>query len=1026
MTETFKQALKQLDMHSSHSEESTGLVINIDNCFNEYEKLIFEEAQTKYGADGVYFRRYPDNRPSIAQIFIYDYSHKNISETEIIQLHKQVWNSGIIPLFYVFTQTDILIFNSTQGPFNSKTQKLEYTLFDKIKISLEFDNLLTKKQQEYSAKLFDNGYFWEQGKYKDQFDIKNSSYESLLIALKEIRRNILSIKEFSQHPNVAHKLLVMSILLKYLEERHDEYGNNVFGIDFFKRFGNASKFIDVFRVKGACLELFDYLNDKDQYNGGIFSWKDEEERKLLKEIDLTQFSIFLDGKLDKYAQISIWDKYDFNFIPIELISNIYEEFLGKTQGVVYTPPFLVNFLLNECMPLTQEAAYRFQRNGYIFKVIDPACGSGIFLVTAFKRLVHWWRIANNFQKPDKNILKKILRNNIYGIDKDPNAVQLTYFSLCLSLCDMLSPKDLYPEELHFDNLSGSNFIDADFFTLTVKGHFSVQYDLVIGNPPFGSFTSGDLYSEDAIRLDKQCVKDKIREKIPNNEISLLFADQTIHLLKENGILCLILPSANFIYYSDSYLFRQYFIQKYNIPQIIDFTHIARILFKAGNSTREGGADVATLALFAEKKKPTPLPLLHLIVKRTKPTKEKIYFEIDKYDFNWISKQMACGKNNIDKLVWKANYLGGGRILNLIKRLLEIPTSVGDFLQEKENNENWVSGEGIKIGDSKRNIEIYQNETYKLEKLQSQEALNTTEQDELKRLEKKYIKADFLIGKNYLKSDFLTKNGIDRKAIKPLTNKYYYRDWVRKPELFTPPSMLIREIIDQDQLPILFVTEELVYSSQILGIHCPQDAEEELRAFYDIFNQHRKMYAFFLLAKTGRSLISKANSLLVEDIKSLPYLTTEFKLYDIDKYIIDDVLNFCSDFRSKGENSKAVQPISSQILKEYGKLYTTILNSAYSNLIPGEAIGTESFIFYPFYWGTKPSVPIQSIEDIESTIHKLLIKEYPHANLRIIRVIRLYDENAIYLIKPNQQRYWLRSVAVQDADETFYYLSQNGL
>jgi len=60
------------------------------------------------------------------------------------------------------------------------------------------------------------------------------------------------------------------------------------------------------------------------------------------------------------------------------------------------------------------------------------------------------------------------------------------------------------------------------------------------------------------------------------------------------------------------------------------------------------------------------------------------------------------------------------------------------------------------------------------------------------------------------------------------------------------------------------------------------------------------------------------------------------------------------------------------------------------------------------------------------VQQLLKKEYTYANLRIIRVIRLYDENAIYLIKPNQLRYWLKSVAINDADETFYYLSQNGL
>ena len=66
----------------------------------------------------------------------------------------------------------------------------------------------------------------------------------------------------------------MSILLKYLEERRDEYGNNVFGANFFQKFGNANTFVDVFKTKGACLQLFDYLSNKDQYNGGIFCWND--------------------------------------------------------------------------------------------------------------------------------------------------------------------------------------------------------------------------------------------------------------------------------------------------------------------------------------------------------------------------------------------------------------------------------------------------------------------------------------------------------------------------------------------------------------------------------------------------------------------------------------------------------------------------------------------------------------------------------------------------------------------------------
>ena len=93
-------------------------------------------------------------------------------------------------------------------------------------------------------------------------------------------------------------------------------------------------------------------------------------------------------------------------------------------------------------------------------------------------------------------------------------------------------------------------------------------------------------------------------------------------------------------------------------------------------------------------------------------------------------------------------------------------------------------------------------------------------------------------------------------------------------------MLIREVVDKDTLPTALVQKELAYSSQILGIHCPLEEISELREFYNMFQQHSRIYAFYLLVKTGRSLVSKANSLLVEDIKSLPYLNTEFKLYDI--------------------------------------------------------------------------------------------------------------------------------------------------
>ena len=1024
MTKEFEEGLKQIDMLSPNKEEVTGLVLSYEDCKNEYERAIWEEVRVRYHGDGVYFRRYPNLMPSIPQIIIYDTSNRRLDEGDIAQFHKKIWNSGIVPLAYVFTKTEIIIFNTNRTPFD-KTGKLQYSVFDKILLGEEIEENLEKKRN-FSAKLFDNGFFLEQGQYKDSFNVRNSSYESLLIALKQVRQNILRLPVFKNHHQIAHKLLVMSILLKYLEERKDEEGNNVLGKSFFERFQGASCLIDVFNKKGACLELFDYLSNKDQYNGSVFKWDNNEERAILSNIDLTDFSYFLSGHLDKNSQLSIWEQYDFNYIPIELISNIYEEFLGKIQGVVYTPPFLVSMLINECMPLTKEAALKFKKNNYCYKILDPACGSGVFLVMAYIRLIQWWRICNDYKRPTKDVLKEILRKNIYGIDKDANAVQLTYFSLCLSLCDLLSPKDIYPDNLHFDDLLGKNFISNDFFELEALNKVPDDFCLIVGNPPFGSFNSGELKSEYAIQIESQLTRAKVREAIPQNEISLLFADRAMHHIQEEGLLCMILPSANTLYYQNSYRFRQYLSNNYNIPQIIDFTHIARVLFKANTGTKEKGADVATLALFVEKKAPTNDRTLHLVIKRTKAVKEKIYFEIDKYDFHWVPKSRIGGKCPSDRLIWKANYLGGGRIIHLLSRLQQVSFTFGDLLESKQKESDWIVGEGIKIGNSKRNKEKYQNETDRLAILQAKELLDASEKIELSKLERKYARADFLFGKEYIDSGKLRANGIVSGEKETLSYKYYYKDWVSKPLLFEPPLLLIRETIDGDKLPMDFIDHGVAYSSQIIGIHSPQVDSIQLKNIFKNLSRYSRLYSFYLLATSGRTLIAKANSILMGDIKNLPYFDKEFSLCETEEAIVSDVLNYASDFRSQGEKSRVVLPVVEEdVLFDFGYVYTKLLNSAYSNLKAGKPKVFETFIIYPFYFGDVLELGEDTVA-LNDLLKRLLQKEDQSSNLRINRILRLYDDNAIYMIKPNQLRYWLKSVAIIDADETFCYLSKNGL
>jgi len=89
--------------------------------------------------------------------------------------------------------------------------------------------------------------------------------------------------------------------------------------------------------------------------------------------------------------------------------------------------------------LSWERLDRLQRNKEI--VLDPSCGSGVFLVEAYKRLVLHWRSRNEWKRPGVNVLKGLL-TRVHGIDLEEGAAELAAFSLCLALCDALEPETI--------------------------------------------------------------------------------------------------------------------------------------------------------------------------------------------------------------------------------------------------------------------------------------------------------------------------------------------------------------------------------------------------------------------------------------------------------------------------------------------------------------------------------------------------------------------------------------------------------
>lgn len=978
--------LSQLEMLNADGD-SFGLIHTSElenSSINYYQRLSLEKAK-KVGANAVYFRNFPDsNRPSKPQLYIFDFTSK---EQDLVEIHKNVWSSTEVRLYLVINKSEIKFFNSSKPVEQNKSGSLQVSPFETLKIAGE----AIKKYKEYSAKKFDNGSFWEETRY--DFGYGETAYEKLISQLKITRNQFLEVIKLDKV--IASKLLVLGILVKYLEERVDidENGNEtrVFASDFFnqEKFGYSSDFTETIRKGNQfTLNLFEYLGK--HFNGKIFYLSDDYKEQI-KDKDLSPLADFLSGVLDN-NQFVFWKLYSFNYLPIELISSIYEMFLeaDNSTGVAYTPSYLVSFMIDECMPINKP------KEG--FKILDPACGSGIFLVSAYKRIIDWWRVSNYEKtgewilprKDNLDELKRLLKDSIFGIDIESEAVDLAIFSLSLTLCDILSPKVIW-ENLRFDNLS-NNVVGSDFFDWYPE-NTDKKFDLVIGNPPFIEYGLRET------KINSLISELNLAEQVPNNQSALLFTMLAMNLVKkEKGLLSFILPSGPLLYNNSEkpINFRKWLFSEYNIPQIIDFTYLSNTLFKNKGNEK----NVAVSAFFLENKTPDKEPIYHITVKKLKTAKERQYFEIDHYDFHKVSKNDALE----NPFVWKSNLLGGGRLVPFINSLTNFQT-LKDFLDSKKKK-GWIYGDGFIKG--KKDEELVESD-----------------------FEKKkggYSEPTYLMNLEYVEPEDFTEKGIQKTQKN--TSKYF--QWPRNEKIFKPSLLLIKKNIGSNSIPVFFSDIELGYKNEIIGIHSPMSERQELKKVYNRIKDN-SLYRFYILTTSARSGVSRSTkTTLQKDILGIPFPQNEkdIELTEFDEILVNDTLQYGLDFLGKDTKVKALESTSENELITFGELFCKVLNSLFEieskKYFQNGIYQTESFICSIFEYGNK-NVITESLKrknEIENHIAELVYNKIG-TSYRINRVVKIYDGDLIYLIKPKELRYWLQSIALRDADETIVDLYNAG-
>ena len=575
---------------------------------------------------------------------------------------------------------------------------------------------IAEELKDYRRELVEMGQVFAEGRFGR---IEERADKRLIEDLKSVRRALINSGLSIRY---THSLIGRSIFIRYLEDR------GILNQDYFSDI--AKEMSDWTQLLSEDLEkpslssnqvtryFYNILNNKEftyalfrklasDFNGDLFSTNITEEEKFVKNEHLKLLRSFLLGEPISGQQTMFFWAYDFSVIPIDLISSIYEEFYHlETQddkGTHYTPAVLVDHVLSSVLT----------KNVLVHNpvVLDPACGSGIFLVEAFRRIVRF-RSRQKQALLSPSELREVLRNQIRGIEIDREAAHIAAFSLYLALMHYQEPPAIQANprlpKLIFDNsnpgsdLSYGVLFHNNTFDLTeserkyiadelsqnsrFRGRKNFERlieqadmlpiplnscDIVVGNPPWG-FVSRHASSEiRAAQIQVQIWCDIFDWSIGDNELSQAFIARTLSLLKPGGQAGLLLSSGIlFKHHDNSERFRVRWLSQTKINKIVNFSHVRHLYFNATSPF--------LFAQFESSQPSTSHRLQYWSAKRSRIVEHTQAVILDSTDLHRVS-QLSLRDN---PYLWKVYWWGGHNDAALINGLM-LETSLAQLIQEND-------------------------------------------------------------------------------------------------------------------------------------------------------------------------------------------------------------------------------------------------------------------------------------------------------------------------------------------------------
>ena len=942
-----------------------------------------------------------DNKPLI--LFF-----ENLKEDKSKKL-KDIWNFNETPIVIIAEAESVEIYNGYN--FLLEEDSLELIGGNNALNDFTYIEMVT-------------GRVWN--KYESNLSSNNRVDYHLLRNVKFAKKLLLK-EGLSQ--SLINALVGKFIFIRYLIDREVKLDFENTGTS---RAWDNRELLNLLANKDSLKSFFSYL--KSKFNGGLFPISEEELESVTSQA-FEVLSCLLAGEDLDSGQRSLFDLYDFSIIPVEFISNIYEVFIGEDnqekQGAYYTPLFLVDYILNE----TVESKLAHSKSASC-KVLDPSCGSGIFLVETLRKIIEKYQgelSDNSFDSVVyKDKLKELARDNIFGVDKDPNAINVAIFSIYLTLLDYQNPSDV--ESFRFPNLLDTNFFVADFFDTEAKFNevFSkINFDFIIGNPPWrrGLGDSSEALYLDYIKVrsKKENANDIARVKkllvISNKEIAQAFSVRTSDFSSVGTKIALVLTS-KILYNINAAQFRKYFLQNFTIDKVLELSPVRKEIFNNSNDKAVAPAAVLFYRYDPSLEEKSNI-IEHISLKPSNFFSLFKIFSIQREDYKQVEQRYLEQNDYLWKVLVYGNYLD----FNLIKKLKTKFSSINELISD---DNRFSVGQGIQVRGDKNDSSHY-------------------------------------IGKPYLNARRdIEAFWVNQQPIDVWEKDYAHRPKI--PELFMAPMLLINKGVKNTfRCSSAYTEQSAVFSDAITSVSAKSVGDiESLKSVSGILNS--SLFAYFNLQtfsstgiereqahneeKFAMPFLSNANisskyeelSKLVNKKRQEDILVSGLDsditaaIEELDSLILD-AFGLSQQERALVEYANSVtipllmkpkerlQIISAirgqeKILIDYAQLFISTFNKdlSSSGLKLKASINISPKVIGVFFSVVDNTLETEafSFTDFESDVlvNRLVALgvEKLTDQLFVRKDIRGFERNGFYIVKPNERKLWHQAIANLDVGE----------